>query len=140
MAELTPRRLIISQSQVDKLIAEAEKQTPNEACGLIAGENGMAKIIFPLTNISENPFTFLMEPGEQISTLFRIEELGLELAAIFHSHPHSPPIPSPTDIMESHYPDIPYIIIGKEDGEWALKVFLINNQIYDELDLIIISP
>ena len=103
MAELTPRRLIISQAQVEMLIAEAERQAPNEACGLIAGTNGTARKIFPLKNISENPYTFTMAPEEQISTFFRIEELGLEVVALFHSHPYSSPIPDLHDLSPVQY-------------------------------------
>jgi proteasome lid subunit RPN8/RPN11 len=139
MAELIPNKLTITQLQKEKLIKLAEELVPGEVCGVIGGENGKAKQIFPIRNISGNPFRYMMDPEGQVAAFFKIDELGLEIVAIFHSHPHSVPVPSPTDINESTYPDIPHIIIGKEDGEWALKAYLINNQDYTQIKLDVIS-
>jgi proteasome lid subunit RPN8/RPN11 len=135
MAELIPNKLTITQAQREELIKLADEQMPGEACGVIGGEYGKAKQIFPIRNISGNPFRYTMDPEGQVAAFFKIDELGLEIAAMFHSHPHSVPVPSSTDIHESNYPDIPHIIIGKEDGEWALRAYLINNQDYTQLDL-----
>jgi proteasome lid subunit RPN8/RPN11 len=138
MAKLIPSKLTITRSQKGKLIQEAEKQTPTEACGVLAGENGAVKRIFPITNVSGDPFRYTLDPEEQLAAFFSIEELGLELVAFFHSHPHSLPVPSPTDIRKSTYPEIPHIIIGKEEGKWVLRAFLIGDQGYTQLDLDIV--
>ena len=45
--------------------------------------------------------------GEQ-----RARETGLDLLGFYHSHPHSVPVPSPTDLAESTYPDALQIIVG----------------------------
>jgi proteasome lid subunit RPN8/RPN11 len=135
MAELIPTKLTLTQTQKEELIRLAEGQMPGEVCGVIGGENGEAKEIFPIRNISGNPFTYLMDPEEQVSVFFKLDEIGLELTAIFHSHPHSAPVPSPTDIRESRYPDTPHIIIGMENGEWVLKAYLMTDQEYSQIEL-----
>ena len=41
-----------------------------------------------------------------------IEDDGLELGAIYHSHTRSDPVPSQTDINLAFYPDSLYVIVG----------------------------
>jgi proteasome lid subunit RPN8/RPN11 len=48
-----------------------------------------------------------------------MEAQGLEMVGIYHSHPHGPDSPSPTDIAEAYYPDAVYLIWFRQDGEWA---------------------
>ena len=41
-----------------------------------------------------------------------IDDEGLDLGAIYHSHTRSAPYPSQTDINLAFYPDALYIIVG----------------------------
>ncbi len=48
-----------------------------------------------------------------LDTLFRqveFAEAGLELVAIYHSHPRGPETPSPADVERAFYPDAVYLI------------------------------
>ncbi len=40
------------------------------------------------------------------------EDAGLELVAIYHSHPRGPETPSPSDIAHAFYPDSVYLIVS----------------------------
>ena len=77
MAELIPKKITITQTQKKQLINLAEDQIPGEACGVIGGENGVAKEVFPIRNISRNTFTYKMDPEEQVAAFFEIDEMGL---------------------------------------------------------------
>lgn len=136
MVELNPGELKITQAQKDRLVELAEKWEPNEACGLIGGENGIAKVVYPITNISEDPFKYRLDPQEQVAAYHEIEELGLQLTAFFHSHPHTIPAPSPTDIAENMYPNIPHLIIGKKRGKWTFQGYLIKDRGYIEIEIV----
>jgi proteasome lid subunit RPN8/RPN11 len=135
MAKLIPDRLQLTVRHKDQLIAAAEKASPREVCGLLAGSSGKASRIFAITNISPEPSRFTMHPQEQISAFYEIEKLGLEVVAIYHSHPFSNPYPSATDIRECYFPEIPQLIIGKKDNTWALQAFLIQDGEWSMLDL-----
>ncbi len=53
-----------------------------------------------------------MDPHEQIRHFHMIEEQGLDLLGIYHSHPVSPAYPSPTDLSMAYYPEAVYAIVS----------------------------
>ena len=62
---------------------------------------------------------------------------GLELVAIYHSHPHGPEVPSHTDIKEAYYPDSIHLIWSASSGEWNCRGFLIHSDAVREVRLFI---
>ena len=52
---------------------------------------------------------------ETLARQIEFEDQGLTLAAIYHSHPGGPEIPSPTDIQRAYYPDSVYLICSLAD-------------------------
>jgi proteasome lid subunit RPN8/RPN11 len=46
-----------------------------------------------------------------------LEERGLEMLAIYHSHPHGPETPSTSDIAQATYPESAYVIISLADKQ-----------------------
>jgi proteasome lid subunit RPN8/RPN11 len=99
---------------------------PEEACGLVAGEGNQAQIIFPITNILHDRFRFRMAPEEQLDAFIQAEAEGLEIIAIYHSHPHGIDHPSTTDVAELTFPGIVYIIWYQSDVEWQCCAYLMQ--------------
>jgi proteasome lid subunit RPN8/RPN11 len=57
-----------------------------------------------------------------------LEEAGLELVGIYHSHTHSDAYPSPTDLRLAFYPDAHYLLVSLEDrSEPVLRGFTIQD-------------
>lgn len=73
---------------------------PHEACGLLLGTAAAGGILVssyvPLSNVAPDPLhAFVPDPSEWVSALFSSPvPIGL-----FHSHPTSPPWPSPADLQ-----------------------------------------
>ena len=89
------------------------------------GELTIARI-FPGTNALASPTRFRMEPAEVIDAFRAMREEGMRLAAIFHSHPTSPPTLSPIDLAEAHYPEAAILIVSfagdvPEAAAWRLE-------------------
>ncbi|MGH2417959.1 MAG: Mov34/MPN/PAD-1 family protein, partial [Candidatus Limnocylindria bacterium] len=42
---------------------------------------------------------------------------GQDLVGIFHSHTHTPAVPSPTDLRSAQYPDAFYLVATLSDPE-----------------------
>lgn len=131
LSEITLSRKLW-QKMKDQVSAEA----PLEACGLIAGRGGNAEAVYPITNMLKSPVKFRMEPKEQLQALEEIEAAGLELLAIYHSHPSGPESPSATDLKEAHYP-VAYLIWAIHNNEWQVRAYRLDNNSAAEMGLCI---
>lgn len=96
---------------------------PEEACGLVGGVEGEARVVLAVANQLHSPVRFRMDPTEQLRAFQALESAGLELIAIFHSHPNGPPTPSPTDVAEYDYPGVLALILTPGDTGWEVRAF-----------------
>ncbi len=111
----------LRKSDFDKILAHAEKELPNEACGLIAGEiNGGDKVIrevYLLTNIDKSNEHFSMDMGEQLAAVKDMRAKGLTPLGNWHSHPESPSRPSDEDKRLAHDSKASYMILSLMDSD-----------------------
>ena len=92
-----------------KLEAHAQKEAPNEACGLVVLREGVAESYVPGRNAAASPYRFELDVDPE--TWF-LEDNGYELA-VFHSHPASAPRPSRTDVENiGLWQGRPYLILS----------------------------
>ena len=105
-------------------------EAPLEACGLIAGQGGMSAAVYPIPNALHSPTRYRMDPRAQVQTMFALEAAGLELLAIYHSHPQGPPLPSATDLHEATYA-VPYLIWSPIGETWLVRAFRLQNGIQE---------
>jgi len=69
-----------------------------------------------------------MAPEEQLRVFQEIEEQGLELSAIYHSHAHTAAFPSQRDVDYAFYPDSLILIISLMENEVPqIAAFQIEN-------------
>lgn len=84
----------------DRLIAIARAGLPNEVCGYVAGSRNttlQASAVYPVKNAGASPTRFALDGQSMIDAERQIDADGLEIVAIFHSHPAGPPTPSALD-------------------------------------------
>jgi [CysO sulfur-carrier protein]-S-L-cysteine hydrolase len=110
-------RLRLPRAFADAIVEQARREHPNEACGLMAGSDGVASRIYPMTNAERSPVLYRLEPHEQLRVFNEIEDEGLELVAIYHSHTRSPAYPSATDVSLAYYPEAVYLIVSLADPD-----------------------
>ena len=97
----------------DIALKHAEKDSPHEACGLLAVCKGKEKY-FPCKNLSEDlGEQFIIDPDDWV----KAEDAG-EIVGVFHSHPQIPPFPSQADLASCEYLDLPFYIVTPETKEW----------------------
>lgn len=109
--------IIIPQDLYTEIVAAARAGYPEEICGLVAGVNNRAARLYPVENILHSPVAYEMNPLEQIKAMLAIEAQGMEMLAIYHSHPNGPAFPSATDIALAFYPDALTLIVSLEEFE-----------------------
>ena len=95
-----------------QIVEHARSGYPAEVCGLVAGRDGVATAAYPGRNISPTPADTYELDHDTLARVFDFEDAGLELVAIYHSHPRGPETPSPTDIAHAFYPDSVYLIVS----------------------------
>jgi len=104
--------MIIASSLLQEMVDHALADAPNECCGMVASHDGEAVSVFRATNTAASPLKYEIDPREQYRIQSEIEDAGLDLGAIYHSHTRSAPYPSQTDINLAFYPESLYIIVG----------------------------
>jgi len=131
---------MISRQILDAMVAHARDVDPYECCGLLAGKSGNVTEHYPITNAVAKDaqavevfdaadvkqlgnlsgqrraeVAYFMDPKEMLAAFKDMRQRELDLAAIYHSHTHSPAYPSVTDVGLAYYPDAVYIIISLEN-------------------------
>lgn len=97
------RPLVLPRAEAEAIIAHARETRPRECCGLLAGKNGEVRRRYPITNIDETNTFYRPEAGELYRAMEEIDWQGLELTAIYHSHPESPARPSARDLSHAFF-------------------------------------
>ncbi len=116
----------IAQSLLDELVEHALEDAPNECCGMVAARDGEAVRVHRARNAAASPLRYEIDGMEQYRIQSAIEDDGLELGAIYHSHTRSAPYPSQTDINLAFYPESLYVIVGVKDrGAPEVKAYRI---------------
>ena len=79
-----------------------------------------------MRNIHASPLKFEMDHMEQYHATTEIEDAGLELGAIYHSHTRSAPLPSQTDVnLAKWWPEPLWMIVGLENDEPDVRAWKI---------------
>jgi proteasome lid subunit RPN8/RPN11 len=125
----------IAQAMLDQIVEQARAEAPNECCGMIASSNGRAVAVHPAANAAASPLRYEIDPHEQYRIQTAIEDAGLELGAIYHSHTRSAPYPSQTDINLAFYPEALYVIVGLAGDQPEVRAYSIVDEVVTEREL-----
>ncbi len=121
------RELQIPNNIFKQILKQAKAEAPIEACGILAGKDGEVEKLYKMTNADQSSNHFMMEPKEQFKVAKDIRSAGLEMLAIYHTHPTTPARLSAEDIRLAVTPDVAYVIVSLQDTEPAVKGFLIED-------------
>src|SRR5207249_10054087 len=90
--------------------------------------------VYPGTNVDHSPYTYLMDPKEQLAAFKDMEAAELDLVGIYHSHTHTAAYPSRTDVAKAFYPDAMYVIVSlaKRDAPDIRAFRVADGQINEE--------
>jgi [CysO sulfur-carrier protein]-S-L-cysteine hydrolase len=125
----------IPRALVDRMIEHARADAPDECCGLVATRDGAAVEVHPATNAAHSPLRYELDGMEQYRIQTAIEDAGLELGAIYHSHTRSAPEPSQTDINLAFYPEALYVIVGLKSPQPDVRAWRIVDGAVSEATL-----
>lgn len=125
--------LKIPKNIYNSIISHALEGFPLEVCGILGGREGTVSAFYPMTNTDASNEHFMMDPKEQFAVVKDLRAKGLDMAAIYHSHPETPARPSEEDIRLALTPGVSYVIVSLMMKEKPiLKSFRIDNSIVTE--------
>ena len=121
-------KITIKESDYKKILEHALKERPNEACGLIGGNDEddvrVIKEVYLLTNIDHTNEHFSIDPREQLSGIKDMRSKGYKPLGNWHSHPESPSRPSEEDKRLANDSNASYLILSLEkEDEPVLNAF-----------------
>src|ERR1700722_12113172 len=81
-----PGPMRISRELYDEMVAHAIADAPDECCGIISSRDDAAVELFQMENVFHTPFRYGMDPMELYRVVTGIEDAGLDVGIIYHSH------------------------------------------------------
>ena len=106
------KKLEIPTTIFQQMVAKAKALAPIEDCGILAGRDGKVEKFYKMTNTDNSSTHYMMDPKEQFAAVKNIRSAGLEMLAIYHSHPETPARPSAVDIKLALTPNVIYVIVS----------------------------
>jgi [CysO sulfur-carrier protein]-S-L-cysteine hydrolase len=124
--------VVIPAALRDEIVAHARAGLPNEACGILAGADGRVERFFPAVPDEPSPYYYRIESRDQIRIMNAIDDAGLDLIGIYHSHTSSPAYPSRTDAEQAFWPDAVYVIVSLAGGDADVRGYRIADMAVTE--------
>lgn len=133
----------ISQELLEQILLHAREEAPNECCGVVGvvpasdGRPAQAMRVRSARNVHASPKRFEIDGKDVLAAINEFDESGWEIGAIYHSHTHTEPYPSQTDInFAAKWPGVEWIIVGLADPEKPeIRSYLIEEGIVHEVEI-----
>ena len=129
------------------MLWHALSERPLECCGLLAGVREETKTAdggvesvgrvlrrYPLVNALASPREFLSDDRSMLDADRDMRARGLELLAVYHSHPTSPAVPSRTDLERHWMEDVACVIISLAAAPAEVRAWRLTGTAYREAD------
>ena len=118
----------IRREALDAILTHARRDSPQECCGLLIGNQREVVEAVPTANTAAEPLRrYQVSPLEHLAQVKRCRELparggaGVDVVGAYHSHPHSAPTPSPSDLEEA-FEEFLFVIAGPIEASSQVEV------------------
>lgn len=124
--------LVFAKRAFAEMIGHTYDGYPLEACGLLVGRGDRVDRFIACTNEAASARIYSI-PGKELLRAERAAEAdGLEIIGVFHSHTHSEPYPSPTDVEQVPDPSWYYVIVSLKREAPETRCFRMADGIISE--------
>ena len=130
-------RLTVPDLLLEEVIGHARREAPLECCGLLAGYVadgvGVVTARYPITNATPSETEYETDARDLLHAFRSMRERGVELLAIYHSHPASAPVPSRTDVERNTYGETAvHLIVSLTGAEPEARAWWLAEECYCE--------
>ncbi|MFA1550624.1 Mov34/MPN/PAD-1 family protein [Actinomadura chokoriensis] len=128
--------LTIERALVEKIIAHARADHPDEACGIVAGPIGSDRPVryVAMENAERSPTFYRFDSKEQLKVWREMDDRDEEPVVIYHSHTATEAYPSRTDISYASEPNAHYVLVStREEGDTEFRSFrIVDGEVTEE--------
>lgn len=110
-----------------EMVAHCLAAYPEEGCGLLAGDatTGVVSRCYPTRNASASARVYTVDPRDHLRADRDAEATGRSIVGVFHSHTHTDPYPSPTDVAQAPDPSWHYVLVSLRDEVASVRSYRI---------------
>ena len=126
----------IRQNALDRIVAHAVEDLPNECCGLLIGNAEIVEDVARARNVKRSRTKFQVEPADHFAAIRRARASGLEIVGAYHSHPSGPSGPSEIDRARLTDPAMFHVIVSLAHGTRTVRAFRIADGNFSPLELV----
>jgi [CysO sulfur-carrier protein]-S-L-cysteine hydrolase len=130
-----PGVLRLDRAAFDAICDAAFREYPLEMCGLVAGEPGSdhAARFYSCRNAAESAKVYTIDPKDFLRAEMDADDRDWEINGVVHSHTHSEPYPSPTDVAQAPDPAWHYVIVSlKRDAPELRSYRIVDGEVTEE--------
>lgn len=134
--------LTIERSLVDRIVAHARADHPDEACGVIAGPIGSDRPVrfVQMVNAERSPTFYRFDSQEQLKVWREMDDRDEEPVVIYHSHTATEAYPSRTDISYAQEPNAHYVLVStREEDDVEFRSYRILDGEVTEEEVVIVD-
>jgi proteasome lid subunit RPN8/RPN11 len=129
--------VLVSRDALDEIVAHSRAEAPLECCGLLIGSPGAVSIAVRARNLRASRTRYLVDPADHFAAIRLARTMGLQVVGAYHSHPQSPPDPSPTDVAEAAEEGFLHVIVGNPPGGDAeIRCYRRSGRNFRPIDLV----
>ncbi|NNN21438.1 MAG: M67 family metallopeptidase [Acidimicrobiales bacterium] len=132
----------ITENRLTTIFAHCLSGLPYEACGLISAKDPGSKDIlgwYPTENAANSARYYTIDPKGYLMADRDAESRGEAIVGVVHSHTHSDPYPSPTDVQQAPDPTWHYVIVSLRHASPMLRSFRIESGNIQEERVVVIK-
>ena len=120
--------LTLPRDVLDQVLAHARRDHPDEACGVIAGRDGVVTRVFEMSNADRSPTGFTFDSAEWLQVYRAVDDADEDLLAVYHSHTMTEAYPSRTDVLWSRTTEFQHwLLVSTRSDEDEVRSFVITD-------------
>jgi [CysO sulfur-carrier protein]-S-L-cysteine hydrolase len=126
--------LTLPREMLDRVLAHARRDHPDEACGVIAGRDGVATRVFEMANADRSPTGFTFDSAEWLAVYRDVDDADEELLAVYHSHTMTEAYPSRTDVLWSRTTEFAHwlLVSTRADDDEVRSYVITDGEVVEE--------
>ncbi len=118
------------------IVRHARDEAPLECCGLLVGGGDLIDEYVCARNVRASAVAYQVDPADHFAAIRSVRARGRAIVGVYHSHPRTPALPSPTDLAEAHDAELLYLIVSLLDEPPDIRAYRLDGGNFVEASVV----